>query len=145
MDLSELLINNINSLENGAGANFGQIFSSFLQQGVGSEYNYTPPIDLIDDGDNIIIYVDIPGINPNTVAIDFYNNKIEICGERTKPYNEFIKKEIIYGTFKRKITIPISVTNRDSVTVSASYGVLKININKTKEEKNKFSVTISEN
>jgi len=144
--LPEIIMNNINTLEDGNGSNLGQIFSSFLQQqGVGMENLYKPPTDLVEDGDNFIIYMDIPGINPDSVEVDFYNNKVEVAGERSRPYNDFLKKEIIYGTFKRLITMPISVTRRDSVVVSASNGVLKITINRANEEMNRFSVRINEN
>jgi len=144
--IPELIMNNIVNLEDRNGANLGQFFGSFLQQqGVGMEHLYKPPTDIVDDGENFIIYIDIPGINPNNIDVDFYNNKIEIAGERVKPYNDFLKKEIIYGSFKRRLTIPISVTSRDSVSVSALNGVLKITINKTNEERNRFSVRVSEN
>lgn len=143
--LPDIIISKINQLEDTNGANLGQILSTFLQQqGLNGEHFYKPPTDLIEDDKNIIIYIDIPGINPNSIDVNFYNNKIEVSGERIRPYNDFIKKEIIYGEFKRQITIPINVTNRSSVTVSASNGVLKININKTIEEKNRFSVRIGE-
>lgn len=143
--IPELIMNNIVNLEDRNGANLGQFFGSFLQQGVDMEHLYKPPTDIVDDGENFIIYIDIPGINPNSIDVDFYNNKIEVAGERVKPYNEFLKKEIIYGSFKRRLTIPISVTSRNSVSVSALNGVLKISINKTNEERNRFSVRVSEN
>lgn len=143
--LSDIIMNNISRLEDTNEVNLGQIFNNFLQQqGVNRENFYKPPTDVIDDGRNIIIYIDIPGINPSNLKIDFFNNKIEVAGERVRPYTDFIRKEIIYGDFNRKITIPISVTNKDSVSVSANNGVLKININKTIEEKNKFSIKIND-
>jgi len=144
--LPEVIFNNIRSLEDGTGTDFTRVLSSLLQQqGVGMDSLYKPPTDMVDDGENFIIYIDIPGINPDNIGVDFYNNKVEVSGDRIKPYEDFIKKEIIYGSFKRLITIPISVTNRDSVSVSASNGVLKIIINKLNEERNRFSVRINDN
>jgi len=52
-------------------------------------------------------------------------------------------REIIYGKFERKITLPISITQRDSVVVDVKNGVLTILIDKTVESLNKFSIKLS--
>jgi HSP20 family molecular chaperone IbpA len=138
--LPEIIINTLNSID---GSN---IFSQILhQQGLNPELFWKPPVDIINEESNIIVYVDIPGISTDDLYIDFLNNKIEISGERIKPYNKHINKEIVYGNFNRKIILPINVTNSNSVNVTAKNGVLKIVINKELEEKNKFSVSVNSN
>jgi HSP20 family molecular chaperone IbpA len=103
------------------------------------------PIDVIDTKNNLYIYVDIPGVTSSSINIDFYNNNISICGEKIKKYNEVpFKKEIIYGKFNRKITLPICVTNQKNVAVSYTNGVLLITIDKQKESQNKFRINIKE-
>lgn len=142
-NFSEFLVQNLNSLQENNGENFRQILGSFLQQTTTDTRFFKAPMDIIEDNENYIIYIDIPGVDPNSIQIDFFNNKIEINGERIKPYSDHIKKEIIYGQFKRNIQLPIAVTHKETVSVSASNGVLKININKIVEEKNKFTVRIN--
>lgn len=103
------------------------------------------PVDVIDTKNNLYIYVDIPGVIASSINIDFYNNNISICGEKIKKYNEVpFKKEIVYGKFNRKISLPISVTSQKNVTVSYTNGVLLITIDKQKESQNKFSINVKD-
>ena len=102
-------------------------------------------VDVIDTKNNLYIYVDLPGVTPSSINIDFYNNNISICGEKIKKYNEVpLKKEIVYGKFNRKVTLPISVTNKKNVEVSYNDGVLIIIIDKQKESQNKFRINVKE-
>lgn len=102
-------------------------------------------VDIIDTKNNLYIYVDLPGVTPSSINIDFYNNNISICGEKIKKYNEVpLKKEIVYGKFNRKVTLPISVTNKKNVEVSYNDGVLIIIIDKQKESQNKFRINVKE-
>ena len=48
----------------------------------------------------------------------------------------------MYGSFERKITLPISVTSSESVTIKSENGVLIISIDKVREERNRFSVRV---
>lgn len=102
-------------------------------------------VDVIDTKNNLYVYVDLPGVTPSSINIDFYNNNIFICGEKIKKYNEVpLKKEIVYGKFNRKVTLPISVTNKKNVEVSYNDGVLIIIIDKQKESQNKFRINVKE-
>jgi HSP20 family molecular chaperone IbpA len=124
----------------------GHLITSFLhQQGLNPEQFWSPPVDMVDQDDLIIVYIDIPGIDPTSLHIDFYNNVIEISGDRDKPYATSLRKEIAYGPFTKKITLPLSVTNNNSVKVTSTNGVLIITINKLNEERNRFRVNISDN
>lgn len=108
------------------------------------ENGWKPNIDIIEEKNFIIIYVDIPGVIPSSIDIDFFNNKITISGERIKMYNtdNVLKKEINYGKFYKEIILPLSITKRESVNVNNSFGVLTININKILEGENKFKINL---
>ena len=138
--IPDLIMAGLNSVD---GAN---IFTQLLhQQGLSPDQFWKPPVDIINDETTLTVYMDIPGIPSDTLSVDFFNNKLEISGQRHKPYTNFLSKEIVYGNFERKITLPISVTNSNSVTVTAKDGVLKVVINKSNEERNRFSVSINSN
>lgn len=143
--LQEIVINGIGAMEDTPNANLSNIFTNFLrQQGLNPEQLWKPLVDMVDNDDHIIMYIDIPGVIPDTLDVDFYNNKLKISGSREKPYNvEPLKKEIMYGNFTKEITLPISVTNKESVSVSAINGVLSIAIDKSNEERNRFSLRVS--
>ena len=55
-----------------------------------------------------------------------------------------IKNEIVYGLFNRSIILPISITDKKNVVMKYKNGMLVITIDKQKEEKNKFNITIGE-
>lgn len=142
--LQEIVLNGIDAMEDTSNTNLSNIFTNFLrQQGLNPEQLWKPPVDIVVNDDLIILYIDIPGIIPDQLDIDFYNNKLKISGSREKPYNiEPHKKEIMYGNFTKEITLPISVTNKESVSVSTTHGVLNITINKANEERNRFSLRV---
>ena len=108
------------------------------------ENAWKPNVDIIEDKNFITIYIDIPGIMPTSIDIDFFNNKITISGERIKMYNtdNVLKKEISYGKFIKEIILPLSITKKESVCVNNSFGVLTININKLLEAENKFKINL---
>ncbi len=139
MDFSRLLMQGIENIE--STNDFSNIISSFNQGVI-----HSPFIDLIEDDSHIYIYMDIPGVEKSDINVEFFNNKICITCTRTKPYEIQAKRnEIYYGDFQRKITIPLSVTNKNSVSTSLKNGVLKLKIDKELEEKNKFNVEIEDN
>ena len=90
------------------------------------------------------IFSNVAGISADDINVDFFNNLVVITGERKFPTVDDTmtqrQREIIYGKFKRNINLPLSITNRDSVSVNIKEGVLSIVINKTLENANRFSV-----
>ncbi len=136
IDVTQLLLQGIENMN--SGENLSGMLSSFNQGVV-----YSPRYDLIEDDTNIIIYMELPGVNKENVEIDFFNNKLEVICSRNKSYEITPKKsEIFYGDFQRKISLPIVVCNRESVKTSLKNGILTITINKTLEERNRFRMNV---
>lgn len=105
--------------------------------------NIHPPCDLAESEEEILVYIDVPGIDKNTISIDFNNNKMIITADRKKPYDiTSNRSEIIYGGFEKRITLPMSVTSRNNVRVNLKNGVLKIRIDKTAEGEHSFNVRL---
>lgn len=50
----------------------------------------------------------------------------------------------MYGNFKRNITIPINVFDKNSVKTTLKNGILNIVIDKKNELQNKFSIRLEE-
>lgn len=133
--------------------NIGDMLTDFLHhQGVGNSESWTPAFDMVETSNNINLYISVPGVKADSIDIEFYNNSITITGDRVCPYDlshnttTVLKKhEIIYGKFTRKITIPLSVVNKQSVKTKLDNGMLSISIDKKVEEQNKFKVVIGDN
>lgn len=144
MSLSQLVAHGISILEGNDpnNINITEVLTDYLQN-----QHYTPGLDMIDNAREIKIYVNMSGIKADDIDVDFFNNIVNIKGERHRPYIEtdcvIHKKEIVYGSFERVINLPISVTNRDSVNITFDNGILVISIDKTRESRNRFSMRVN--
>lgn len=90
--------------------------------------NY-PAVNCVKEGDNLVVHVDLPGINPKDVDISVTGNMLTIKGERkhekeTKEEDYFVR-EIGYGVFERSFTLPVEV-NPDKIKANYKNGVLAI-------------------
>jgi HSP20 family protein len=101
---------------------------------------------MIDNDDEILLFLTLPGVKNSTIDIDILNNRMMISGEREKPYvqtNYQVKRtEIPYGRFQRVITLPISVTNQGSVSTQFKEGMLRVKVDKRSEQQNRFTVRV---
>ena len=100
------------------------------------------PVDIVNEEKSIYIYAEMPGVNKESIDVDFYNNKLTIIAEKARPYEVPGISEIFYGNLERTLSLPICVTRKDAVTVSYDKGILKVKINKLVEEENRFSVRL---
>lgn len=138
---SDLILSGLNTLQSNDSQDIRNALNNIISQG-----NWQPCCDIIDNKDMILIYMDLPGVNKDDIEVDFFNNKLSITGKRVKKYfGNPIEKGICYGSFTRNITLPLSVTGRDTVDVSYEDGVLVVSIDKRKEKKNKFKIKLGDN
>jgi HSP20 family protein len=98
--------------------------------------NEKPRIDMYDDGENLYIVAEAPGIiGPNDIAISTSTNKLSIRGtmkdkyQRHKP-GKMLKSECLYGSFNRTIVLPYPVDEKNIKAVYES-GILEIVLKKT--------------
>src|ERR1700730_5807366 len=99
-----------------------------------------PPVDIYEDEHNIVLKIEVPGIDEKDIDVRVQNNTLTVHGERKMEKEEkeenFRRVERQYGSFTRSFTLPSSV---DPEQVSADYdqGVLKIKLAKKAEAKPK--------
>src|ERR1700737_1663880 len=102
--------------------------------------SFAPPVDVYEDEHNIVLKIEVPGIDEKDIDVRIENNTRTVHGERKFEKEEkeenFRRVERQYGSFTRSFTLPSSV---DSGQVSADYsqGVLKIKLAKKAEAKPK--------
>ena len=143
--MQPMIQNALNLVEHNLNSSFAGHVSDILQtNGVSTSRLWQPSIDMIETFEDLRIYVTIPGVKSQNLDIDFFNNLISIKGIREFPSADTNilsrRQEIIYGNFERRITMPISVTRRDSVTLTAEDGILLISVNKAMEMENRFTM-----
>lgn len=104
-----------------------------------------PQMDVIDRDKEILIRVEVPGVEKKEIDISVTDNALSIKGNTRREVSEekddYYRCEISQGNFSRSITLPSGV---DSSKISASLkdGVLEVNLPKT-EDVQRRSVEIS--
>jgi len=94
---------------------------------------FVPAVDIYDDGEKVVLKLEIPGVKEEDVDIRVENQTLTVKGERKFESEEkeenFHRIERRYGSFYRSFSLPTSV---DTENVQASYnaGVLKLELKK---------------
>jgi HSP20 family protein len=102
--------------------------------------SFAPPVDIYEDEHNVILNIEVPGIDEKDIDVRVDNHTLTIHGERNIGKEEkeenFRRVERQYGSFTRSFTLPSSV---DPAQIRADYtkGVLKITLAKKAEAKPK--------
>lgn len=97
-----------------------------------------PNVDVFEEGDNIIVKAEVPGIAKENLEVTFKDNILTISGEKKKEEKvenrNYFQMERTYGSFSRSVYLPTEVRSEDA---SATFkdGVLEIVIPKTEESK----------
>jgi HSP20 family protein len=97
-----------------------------------------PPVDIYEDEHNIILKIEVPGIDEKEIDVHIQNNTLTVHGERKIEKEEkeenFRRVERQYGSFTRSFTLPSSV-DPGQVSARCDKGVLKISLAKKAEAK----------
>jgi HSP20 family protein len=101
---------------------------------------FVPPVDVYEDEHNLVLKLEVPGINEEDLKVSLENNTLTVTGERKFEKEEkeenFHRIERRYGSFTRTFRLPNTV---DSEKVEAGYdkGILKLTLAKKAEAKPK--------
>lgn len=99
------------------------------------------PMDLLRDGDQFIVKMDLPGVAPESIDIDVDDRTLTVRAERKQlemttndEKNQWMSRERSYGSYARQLTLG---TGLDLSGISADYtdGVLTISIPVAEEAK----------
>ena len=117
-----------------------EAFSPVSGEGEVSTRTWAPPVDIYENGDNLVLKAELPGINPDDVEIRVEDNTLYLKGERksekeVKEQN-YHRVERSYGTFARSFSLPNSV-DADKVAANYKDGVLTLTMPKKEEAKPK--------
>ena len=99
-----------------------------------------PAIDIVEQGNDFIVTVDVPGVKKEDVKITFENNVLEVSGSRKpqeRPENaEILLNEVRSGDFNRTIKFRQEV-DTNKMTAELNDGVLTITLPKAESVKAK--------
>jgi len=107
----------------------------------------TPAVDMYEEGKEIIMKADLPGVKKEDLHLDLTENVLTLSGERkmeeTVEKGGLYRYERSYGTFSRSFELPSGV-DTEKITASLKEGVLEIRVPKTEKvesEARKISIT----
>ncbi len=101
---------------------------------------WSPPIEVFERGNELVVRADLPGLSKDDVNVDIDNGILTISGERRSEHEEeregYFRSERSYGSFSRSIPLPEAV-NEDQVNASFKDGVLEVTMPKPPAEMSK--------
>jgi HSP20 family protein len=98
--------------------------------GVGYPSDWSPPLDVYESAEELIILAEIPGVDPNSIDLAVTGNVLSLRGvkELTVPPNAQLQlQERSLGSFHRQIALPNDVDS-DRTDAQARHGVLTIRL-----------------
>ncbi|WP_454617092.1 Hsp20/alpha crystallin family protein [Bradyrhizobium cenepequi] len=103
-----------------------------LQPGGAREVNWEPPIDVLETDRELLIFVALPGVDPDQVVAIIENGVLIIRGHRILPAelrDALIHRlELPQGGFERRIALP---AGRYAVSRTASNGCVVLRLSKS--------------
>ena len=98
---------------------------------------FRPSIDVVKTEDKIVLSAELPGMMPDDVDVSLDGDILTIKGEKTDEReiseDDRYVCERTFGSFTRRITVPVGVT-ADSIEANFDKGVLTVEV-KLPEEK----------
>jgi HSP20 family protein len=96
-----------------------------------------PPVDVFYRDGDLVVHMDLPGVELEKVKVTIERDTLVIRGERERKEKiekqEYVQTERSYGTFERRILIPDKV-DEDQIHAEYRDGVLEITVPLPKEE-----------
>ena len=113
---------------------FPRLFSEWPFEGEKEEF--LPAIEsYIKDG-NLIVRADVPGLEPKDVEVSVLGNVLTIKGERKDEKEvkreQYIRREVSYGAFERRMVLPEGVAT-DKIKAQFKNGVVEVTMPVGKE------------
>jgi HSP20 family protein len=124
--------NNLDQLDSEFRKNIEEIFRS-IPRFTCTECTWTPPMDIYETPDDIIILAEVAGVKKEDLDIEINSKAVKICGKRLDiPGIDNVTyrlAEIQCGRFERILFMP-SPINTEKVNASYTDGLLKIHLAK---------------
>lgn len=115
----------------------GILKNPVIRNGNATRQSY-PPMDVREDENSFVLSADMPGLERDEVEVLFVKGHVVISGERKQQStdSQFLKTEILYGKFYRRVQLPSSI-DPESIEATLRNGVLTVVVSKSAEAKPK--------
>lgn len=100
-----------------------------------------PKMDIVDREKEVLVKVELPGIEKKDLNISIANNRLVIkaktCHEEKKEKGDYFKQEISKNEVYRAVSLPAGINDESNVKTSFKNGVLELAIPKEKKSHRK--------
>jgi HSP20 family protein len=97
-------------------------------------------VDMFEEGNDLVIKAEIPGMKKEEIKIDFAGDTITISGEKKSEERterkDYHRVERSFGSFSRRLRLPVEIQIDKSQAIFKD-GVLEIRMPKSETEKQK--------
>ena len=121
-----------------------RLFAAFVEtnKSVGSATtSWDPSVDLLDDGEQLRLLVELPGVEPGDVRVSIRGRVLTIRGTkkgRVRPREgvRFFCMERYFGSFVKSISLPRPVNTRQARTILKN-GLLEVILPRVPDQREK--------
>jgi HSP20 family protein len=96
-----------------------------------------PPINVFQQGDDLVAILEVPGVGKQDLDIQVKGNALRISGKKAIAYPEgasLHRRERLGGSFDRTLTVPMQI-NADGIKAEYRDGVLALFIPRAESDK----------
>lgn len=99
-----------------------------------------PKVDMFEKGNNLVVKIDVPGIDKKNISVSISDNVLHVKGEFKKEEKveeeDYFYSERSSGSFSRRIRLPLEV-EQSRVKAKFKDGVLEVELPKGAKSKPK--------
>lgn len=115
-----------------------RLFDNLTGEHPMDSFQWGPAIELNDQGDNLQLKAQLPGLNQDDIDVSVTRDSVTISGEyRHENNNDRIYgSEFQYGQFSRTVRLPVGI-KQDQVQADYTDGILSLHLPKVEEAVNR--------
>ncbi len=91
---------------------------------------FVPAVEVLRDGADVVVRFELPGLEPDDLAIEVERGKLVVTGERRDPREGLegvLVRELRYGSFRREFALPQGISP-EQVEAAYDAGMLDVRI-----------------
>jgi HSP20 family protein len=113
-----------------------RLASDWLQNQTASQGPF-PPINVFQQGSDILAIIELPGVDKNSLEIQAKDNTIRISGKKSISYPDGVsihRRERISGEFDRTLSLPVHL-DADRIKAECHNGILALFLPRSERDK----------
>jgi HSP20 family protein len=107
-------------------------FDDLVQRTFGTAtYQYVPAVEMATEGTDVVITLELPGVDVSDIDIEVADGRLTVSGERKDRWEDsrgkVLVRELRYGAFRRTFQLPDGV-GPDQVEAEFDKGLLRLRV-----------------